>query len=146
MAWSRVNTCLRVASISESESFCGFESTEPPPGDGEAPEGGFGEDPGDEVGDGLCSGVGVGVASSGLGVGVTVTLGLGLGDGVGVGFGVNIVATMKYPAATIPIRSIGRTIKSQSLLPPPPGPLTTASDCPHSGQTGAPSKRIWSPV
>ena len=49
--------------------------------------------------------------------------------------------TMKYPAATMPIRTIGSRIKSQSLFPPPPGPFTTASGCPHSGQIGAPSKQ-----
>jgi len=117
-------------------------STEPP-GDGEEPgEPGGGEPPGEVLGEGV-SGEGVGVAE---GVGLTEGLGVTLGVGVGVGFGVMTVWTRKYPAATIPIRTIGSRIKSQSLLPPPPGPFTTASDCPHSGQTEAPSKRIWSPV
>jgi hypothetical protein len=130
--------------MSELESCLGLASTEPP-GDGEAPgDPGGGEPPGEGLGEGLSAeGDGVGVAEA---VGLTEGLGVAVGVGVGVGFGVITDSTRKYPAATIPIRTIGSRIKSQSLFPPPPGPFTTASGCPHSGQTEAPSKRIWSPV
>jgi len=132
--------------MSELESCLGFASTEPL-GDGEEPgEPGGGEPLGEGLGEGEGlseEGVGVGVTE---GLGVAVGAGVAVGVGVAVGFGVITDSTRKYPAATIPIRTIGSRIKSQSLLPPPPGPFTTASDCPHSGHTEAPSKRIWSPV
>jgi hypothetical protein len=132
----------------------GFESIEPPLAEGEGP----GEEglPGGEglwfwsgEVDALGETDAFGLADGDVpAVTLPVVLGLGVTDAVVVVLVVVLKTawTMKYPAATIPVKTTASRIKSQTLLPPPPPPFITASGCPHSGQIGAPSKRIWSPV
>ncbi len=118
------------------------------PGDAEgAPLGGGAEPLGEGLGEALCSVVDVVADALAVEVAVaeTVAVAVALAEPL-LPFKPSKLWTIKYPAATMPIRSIGRRIKSQSLPLPPPDPLITASGCPHSGQIGAPSKRIWSPV